>query len=357
MTQTPLRSSLVNETEKVILAGIRQQRWRLNLPGERILALELRVSRWTVRAALDSLKQKGVLTIEHGRRCQITNSALRAKKKTSRSVAILVPLALSKLHSFSALWIDELREILSQKGISLAIHESIRAYGKSPDAVLNHFISRHHHSDWILFQSTHAMQRWFQARSLPTIIAGTRFAGIELPAVDIDSHATSVHLGHTLIGFGHHRLALLRPQSPTAGDLGIEDRLQSYLTDFTHRGVSLAIQTCDQQIESVCQAIDRCIRTHPPPTVFICTRSTYVATAFSHLARCGFKVPDDFSLISIEWEPFLDLVVPRIAHYTISPQKFAKQVARQIDAHSPFKEPINMSPQFIKGGSLRRITA
>lgn len=245
---------------------------------------------------------------------------------------------------------------LNEQGRSLNIFDSPRAYGRNPEYALKNLVEKNPQTDWILFNSTQLMQQWFQLHGQTAVIAGSRFAGIHLPAVDIDSRATGVHAGHTLLGLGHSRIVFLRPIAATAGDLAVEAGLKEILGKADYTSVHFSVVTSGEGTTEICRTITKALAKSDCSTVVICARSTFVATVFSHLLQLGRRVPNDISLLSIEWEPFLDLVVPHISHYKVSPVEFAKQISNCISrSAAKQKNPIFLTQEYIKGGSLKAL--
>lgn len=360
MFSTPHKVSLIAQTKAVLLEGMLQRRWQHELPGERILSRELRISRWTLRAALAELNRSGHLKISQGMPCAITPRALRHRstQPPSRKVALLVPAPLSKLRLFVSLWVDELRIILNEHGIQLSIHDSAKAYRSNPHHTLENLVGNHPHNDWLLLLSTQAMQEWFQQREEFALVAGTRFEGIKLPAIDIASHAAGVHAAHTLLGLGHRQIALFKPAVSNAGVLATEAGLREAISKVHNGSASMTVRSCGEDPAEICRTVDRVLAEPIRPTVFVGARAASLLTVFSHLMRLKLRIPQDISLLSIEWEPFLDMVVPRVAHYEISPAQLARQIARGfLRPRWGNTEASYLTPQFVSGGSLRRIGA
>ena len=359
MYATPQKVSLIAQTQVVLLQGIQQRRWQHELPGERSLSRELRISRWTLRAALAELGRLGVIKISQGMPCAITPRALRVRQRQSpsRRVALLAPAPLSKLRLFTLLWVDELRIILNEQGIQLSVYDSAIVYRPNPKNALENMINKHPHNDWLLLLSTRAMQEWFQTRSEFVFIAGTRFSGIHLPAVDIASSAIGVHAAHTLLGLGHRQFTFLIPLLPNAGVIATEIGLRQAIGKASYASANMVVTTCKDEPADICRTVDRILAEPVRPTVLICARAASTLTVFSHLMNLKLRVPQDISLLSIEWEPFLDMVVPRIAHYEISSTQLARIVARAL-LHPTIRigEPTYLTPQFVAGSSLRRLT-
>ncbi|MBL9214190.1 MAG: LacI family DNA-binding transcriptional regulator [Opitutaceae bacterium] len=358
MQSTPQRISLIAQTRTVLLEGMRQRRWQHELPGERLLSRELRISRWTLRAALAELARDGYLRIAQGMPCTILPRALRTKERVppARRVALLAPAPLSKLRQFVSLWVDELRILLNEQGIQLSVHDAPKAYRANPVHALENLLEKHPHHDWLILLSTRAMQEWFQARREFVLIAGSRFEGIHLPAIDIASYAAGVHAAHTLLGLGHRQIAIVIPPVANAGVLATEAGLRHAVGKAPHAARVDTI-ICTEEPADVCRMVDRVLAGPNPPTVLIGAKGAVVLTGFSHLMRLKLRVPQDISLLSIEWEPYLDLVVPRIAHYELAPALLARHIARGfLRPAAGSVSPTYLTPQFVPGASLRRLT-
>ena len=360
MFTAPHKVSLITQTKAVLLEGMLQRRWQHALPGERILSRELRISRWTLRAALAELNRSGHLKISQGRPCAITPLALRQRLKPPRSckVALLTPAPLSRLRLFVSLWVDELRIVLNEHSIQLNIHDSAKAYRPNSKPYLEELVWKHPHDDWLLLLSTQAMQEFFQQRDEFALVAGTRFEGIQLPAIDIAWHAAGVHAAHTLLGLGHRQIAFFKPALPNAGVLATEAGLWEAISKTHIASASGTVRSFSEDAAEICRTVDRVLAEPTRPTVFVGARAASMLTVFSHLMRLKMRIPQDISLLSFEWEPFLDMVMPRVAHYEIPPAQFAWQIARGfLRPRSKNTKASYIIPQFVGGSSLGRISS
>src|SRR5476649_1968444 len=110
MQDIPKRLSLVTQTEKILLKGIIRGTWKYHLPGERILAKELQVSRGTLHAALAMLAKQNLIRIHHGRSCEIVQQGRRkARIPVLSRIACLTPDPTWRLAPFFVLYMDDLR--------------------------------------------------------------------------------------------------------------------------------------------------------------------------------------------------------------------------------------------------------
>jgi len=117
----------------------------------------------------------------------------------------------------------------------------------------------------------------------------------------------------------------------------------------------------DGTTEGVCRMLGRALNFKPAPTAVIATRPRQAATALSWLASQGVRVPDDLSLITLAWEPFLDHLVPEISGYRVDPEAVAKMSVRRLErlAHGDPNPGGNawITPLMVKGKSVGKAPA
>lgn len=357
MYALPHRSSLIVETRAVLLEGIRARRWVKTLPGERHLARELQVSRSTVGSAIGELMREGMLSVQHGRRCEILPRALQAIDPRSAhratNVALLMPLPLAQLRQFTALWVDELRRILHDANIGLSIVDSCVASSPRPARSLQRTVATSPHALWLLLLTSRPVQAWFQNAGVPAIVTGTCGEGIALPSVDADHRAAGVHASHVLLRTKHRRIAYFVPPNPTGGILRFEAGLRAALSAERRTPPELAVFAAGTRDE-VGRAIERCFAGFRP-TAIVCAKAGTALTVWSHLARRGLRVPQDVSILSTESEPFFDHLAPPLAHYALDPARYAQRMARvvtqRMTVHSPPESHL-LELRFVPGGTI-----
>lgn len=359
MKTIPSKCTLAGRTQKVIEEGIQAGRWRGWLPGERLLSEEFRVSRGTVRSAFLALARDGWVEIQHGRPCAILplKAARRRVRGKPLPVALLTPAPLSHLRQFAALWVDEFRSILQEQETTLDVLPCPKAYRERTPTALSNLVERHPHRAWVLLLSTPVIQQWFQSSGLPVVLAGSCHDAIQLPSTDTDPRATAVHAAHVVYRAGHRRVGLIMPRPATAGAITTRTDLEVALGQMRRESAQLFVESCDETKEDHRRAIDRLIRQPQGVTALILCRAISTLTAFSYLHSAGFGVPQDLSLLSLEWEPFLTHIIPDIACYRTNPHQFARRVARQLDRKlaDPLFADVNLiQPQFSRGDSLGR---
>src|SRR5690349_11605324 len=162
------RPSLVSEATAALRKTLKSDLWPDYLPGERVLSLQLHVSRQTLRAALKQLLREGLVQVEPGRRRRIVRDSGGTSARTpSKVVCMLSPLPLHALRPFDIFLVDNIREHLAEEGYHLELHVSHRYYSKHPFKALESLVHQKPFAAYILFLATLQIQRWFLERVLP----------------------------------------------------------------------------------------------------------------------------------------------------------------------------------------------
>src|SRR5689334_2597537 len=127
----PKRLSLASQVAEIIREGMMSGVWSDWLPGERVMCERLKVSRPTLRAALNKLEKEGWLRTDSTRRRRILR-ATQAGRQITNVVGLLTPLPLYAVPPLTLFCIDELRDHLIEAGYRLEIHYGERFYRENP---------------------------------------------------------------------------------------------------------------------------------------------------------------------------------------------------------------------------------
>jgi LacI family transcriptional regulator len=338
--------------------------WRGWLPGERALAQSLRASRNAVRSAVNHLKAEGLVESVRGQGNRVVaHPRLRSGAGTGagKTIGLVAPLALGGLRPFIALWIDELKDLLYAVGYRLHVHDGRQYYQPNPARVLERLLTQHHHDAWVLTLSSEAMQRWFERRAVPCLVAGSLYAGVGLPCIDLDYRAICRHAAGVLLRRGHRHIALLNRESRRAGDIDSERGFLEGAQSATDPAISADVVYHRDDVDSVRTALRRLLERRETVTgIVVCNPHAYLAAA-SILAQRGLRIPQDISLISRNDDPFLRALAPAPARYVITTHAFAKKMSGtllQLAQGSAVTRPrLHLLPKFSLGGSIAVLRA
>jgi DNA-binding LacI/PurR family transcriptional regulator len=356
----PLRPKLADAVADELRASILAQRWRDWLPQERILAEELRVSRSTLRQALDKLKHDHVISAERSRGHRIVAPFRAARVRTLRrgrglKVNLLMPGSIADIRSPAVRWIDDLRAQLAREGGLLQIFESTACDAKQPAKLLRRLTEQHPATCWILRRTGQAAQEWFSSAGLPSVVVGTCHDGVSLPSVDIDHRAVSRHAVGRIAACGHRHIALLIPAAQKAGDLETERGFAEGVSAASGETRSIIIRHGDGAAV-VGKAVERIMRIQGPPTALLMTHPWNFLAAYCALVTMGLQVPGDVSLVCCTQDTLMDFVLPEPARYRVKPQEFSSRALRCIRGYATGSTVgANRQwilPEFVPGASL-----
>lgn len=360
MTGSPMpsRSSLVHECVRVMNLRIAGGEWERVLPGERRLAEMLQVGRDTIRLALKQLEREGVLApADAGNRRRILTGSdvSSAGEPKALKIGLLSHRKLEQLPQPMLLEIDRLRDALAAKGGALEVYAPSWYEQRNPAKRLAALIAEEHCSAWILLRSSAAVQEWFMEKRIPALVRGYPHPGIDLPHLDIDWYATARHAAGQLWRMGHRRILVPRPPASLKG----VDAAVSGVQDLGEPEVEISVVVEDGTTDGLGRVLSRALQLENPATAMIAIRSRQAATALTWLASHGIRVPRNFSLISLAWEPFLDHLVPELSSYRVDPDAVAKLVVRRMERLAVGDPNPGgnawITPRMVKGASVAKL--
>ncbi|MBI5381913.1 MAG: substrate-binding domain-containing protein [Opitutae bacterium] len=358
MLKIPQRQSLEKQAAAVLQEEIAKGTWADLLPGERSLCDMLQISRHTLRAALQQLRQTGVIRSEQGvgNRIVARSSAREEAALASQDVGLLIPGMLDELVPNHILWIDLLRAMLAERGCRLHLFHGRKFAQRDPGPALTRLMAQHAHRCWILLLSAEPVQRWFAQQRIPCVVAGTIYAGIDLPFCDLDHRASCRHAAGVLLTRGHRRVALLIQKSRRAGDLESEAGFTEGIRRSSHEDNEVLIAYHDATVPGIMAAVKRLMQRKPAPTALLVTGVFHYLTVVSGLSQMGYRVPEDVSVISRDGEPYYSYLLPLPTHYRIHPRHFAKAlltpVLQLLAGGAITKRVVHIMPEFKAGQSV-----
>jgi LacI family transcriptional regulator len=317
----------------------------------------LQVSRNTLRAALAQMKLEGMIRSVHGAGNQILAVvSARRPRLQSQDVALLMPDPLEQLRPSLTLWIDELRGLLSERGCRLHEFHGPQYFRANPAAALEKLLAQHPHGCWVLALSNETTQRWFERKAVPCVLAGSVYAGLNLPFRDLDHRAICRHAAGVMLRLGHRKMALLIQKSRRAGDLESEAGFIEGVRQSPHADAEVVVSYHDATVASICHALRRLMQQKPAPTALLVANPYHYLTVTGRLAQTGWRVPQDVSVVSRDEDPFLAFLVPTPARYVASPHIMAKTLLRRViellEGKVVTQRASRIMPDFIRGETL-----
>jgi DNA-binding LacI/PurR family transcriptional regulator len=312
--ELPRRYSLATQAAASIRQSIAQGAWTEFLPNERSLALQLQISRPTLRAAIDILRHDGVVEVVSRQGTKILSPGRKNRPENPTTVVLLTGKPLHQ-HGASVLsFVGNLQTTLTSSGFQLVIVDDPQLSKGHPQKFLEKVTAQHQAVCYLLSSVSEAVQVYFSRVSLPVMIFGSRFPGVKLPSCDWNYEAIGRHAAGVFVGKGHRRLCLVRPLVMKKGDLEGEEgfrriaqkRHEGALSVISHGGRASALF---HKVQKVFAAEDR------PTGIFVLDPYDCVTVLFA-LQSLGLKVPEQVSIISLDWATVFNAIPYRIAFYS-----------------------------------------
>jgi LacI family transcriptional regulator len=357
MTKIPERLSLVNQALACIQDGITKGQWIEWLPAERVLCETLQVSRSTLRHALIQLKRNGIIKAIYGVGNRIEKITLvKSSFNMPKDVAILTPEPLDRLRPAQTLWIDELRAMLSERGIQLHVINGNQYFRSRPKTSLDKLVKQRPHGCWILLLATASCQEWFAKSGLPCLIAGSCHTGIELPFCDLDHRTACRHAAGMLITLGHKRLVFFAQKSPLAGDIESEQGFFEGVQKSNHPDVSVTAARHDASSAGITQALKKLMSQPQRPTALVVPNALHYIAVVSSLSYLGWHIPSQVSVISRDDDTFLWFYTPEPSRYVVSSRTYARSLLHSlieiVEGNAVSVQSLKIIPKFMRGSTI-----
>jgi DNA-binding LacI/PurR family transcriptional regulator len=354
-TPMPIRGNLVEECVRVLRLRLARGEWSSGLPGERTLAQLLEVGRDTVRLALQRLEyEKVVGPAQAGskRTVLIVPDRAPSNRADDLRIGVLSPRSLEQLQQPILFEVDHLRRTLAEKGGTLGLFSPSWFEQKDPTKHLARLVAEEQCSAWVLFRTNAQIQHWFAKSGVPCLVRGYPHTADLLPHLDVDWEVTARHASGRLWRHGHRRVGILIPPHHLRG---VEAAIRGACT-LGEPDFSVIQMPENGTVEGVCRALSRALNLKDPPTAIITPRPRQAATTLTWLGSQGIRVPQDFGLISLAHDPFLDNLVPELSGYRVDHEVVSKQVIRRLKliiSSTPGRASNSwITPEMIKGASL-----
>jgi len=359
--QLPQRTSLATEAAKVIIKMIESGEIKKQLPGERTMAERLQIGRDTLRGALKQLESTGWISgSQHGKRRKILKQVIRQAddQKATKRIGMLSPKRIEDMPPTMLTELDNLRDMLSKRGYTLDVHSPGIFHMQRPEARLKAFMEESPCDAWVLYQTSKPIQEYFQKHNIPCIVRGYPHANVQLPHLDGDWRAATIHAASILTRSGHKSIGIVVPDAELEGLKVAQDGLRSVIEGPNINGTLHVIQEC-RSASSVIDAFQASLREPIPPTALVVTRSRHVLTLLSWLASAGIRIPRDISLIALTHEYWFEHLYPAISHYYLPPANMARSIMRQllyfVEQGANEASGHLIIPEFKSGSSVKQI--
>lgn len=277
---------------------IRSGKYRVGelLPGQRVIAGLLDLSRPSVKRAIDLLEREGVVEC---------NPSIGSIVKSNVSAGLLVGYQIQDLQDpFHMELIRELDNLLHRYQGGLVIQQG------ADDDRLSRIGATHS-------VKHHQLYRDSTSDRVPTVYIGNVNGPVNMVVSDIPSGMRQIY--DHLRALGHRRIAYVSPFGS-----GQDVQLQSFLDALDSGGLRLDpqhhfladpldLRSCDQVIQAIRAAAS-------PPTALVCYNDWLAIAVMSATKRAGLDIPADLSVTGYD-----DLYISSLLQVPLTTVRFSRR--------------------------------
>ncbi|MBK1833742.1 substrate-binding domain-containing protein [Roseibacillus ishigakijimensis] len=361
MSLRPVRANLVDQVVSCLRQRIDDGQWKKHLPSESELCKDLGVSRGTLRRALGTLFDEGVL-VQGGRGAHHevaanylpTQSKVTTVRKDLQLIRVLSPHPRFIIGGQTQVILQVVSEAVGRAGYHLEFDYHPGLWDlNSPASNLSRITRCEKTAAWLLYRPNKQIQQWFSKCGIPAVAIGDVFPDVVLSHAGFDLPAACRHAVGLFSARGRKNLAFLTVTKSTAGDLACVDAFRKACMQAGLRPFCLEYE---DTIESLCRVIDSLLEQNPRPDGYLVAFANHVPATIGHLNRRGCQVPQDAAVISRLDARLLAESIPSIARYEADEERLGRYLGRLLvqeieSEHKGVPRSHWVMPEFVDGES------
>lgn len=324
--------SLVEQTVEHLREGFRTGHWCGKLPGLRVLARELNVSKDTMELALRQLERDGSLKSGgQGKRRDVVIPRENARRRRVLRVGVLLSSDLEHINPNSHhLLLKLIRHIENAGHVCFFAEKCMRNLGNNL-ARITRMVEGAKADAWVIYSAPGEVIRWFARRSTPALLMGGAPNGLPL-ASSKTSLSDALHAAvRALTRHGHRRIVAVSPESWRVPEFNKSAReFQSAMEENGHQFSTYNLPNWGCTPDGLENLLNSLFRV-TPPTALLFVEPASCAGALGFLGRKGLLIPRDISILSMTTSPVFDLLPQRLAHFEWPIDSHVQRAARWVE--------------------------
>jgi DNA-binding LacI/PurR family transcriptional regulator len=273
------------------------------LPSEHEVARTLQIARSTVRQAMASLEQEGLVRRVHGRGTFVHEQARDRLRNGQDLFALIVPQTGVGFYPELQRSFEEAAGGFHNQVIVTNTENDIYRQGNSILQLIDMRIA-----GVAIVPTTTPATPTYQIRQLhnngiPVVYCARRVDGVRAPLLSIPFENVGKIAGDAIVAAGHRRIAFIASMNstaPVAYERGFRRAVHNGGLDPDSLTVFYGRITAPEVSVHVCefeQALEEMFEGPRPPTAIFASFDSIAETIYVLLARRGIRVPDDVSLV------------------------------------------------------------
>lgn len=347
------RLSIAELTAGHLREGLRAGRWRHALPGVARLAVELDVSRDTVRSALRLLESEGLLGARGlGRSRAVTDQGPRRQRLR---VGILLHDTLPEEQSKIAQMLLQVQRDLDVKDQEVFFLPKTQVQLHHDVGRITRMLGENPADAWIVVAGSQELLEWSAAQATPCFALFGRVEGLPLASTGPDKLPAFLAATRRLLELGHRQIVFIVRHARRQPTLGRAER--AFLDELNSHGIPTGpynLPDWEETPEGFLILLESLFRRTPPTAMIINETAQFIAT-MEFLARRRIHVPEQVSLVATGDDPAFAWCVSGIAHIRSDPNPMVRRIVRWVSAvkrGAADRRSISFPGEFVPGGSM-----
>jgi len=348
------RRSVAEQAAEHMREGLKKGFWGSSLPGIARLAVDLKISRTNVLAALRILENEGLLhAAGRGKNRRITHTSIENHRLR---VGILLHSDMWDESSKNAQLLWLIRHELETAGHAVFFADKSATAVKHDTAQLLALIQTNPADAWIVVAGSYELLSWFAAQEqLPCFTLYGRTDDLELARAGPDMQTAILEATRKLISLGHRRIVqIVRSGRKKPKRAPLE---QAFMDELARHGIATGAYNLPDWEESPTGFATMLVNLFraTPPTALMMEDASLCIAAMQFLARRRILIPEHLSLVFLEDDSTLSWCQPSIAHLSWDHREIAQIIAKWVSTvrggmsiNKDFKIPA----RFVPGGSI-----
>jgi len=345
-----LLHSAVDQLAAYLRERIREGALGGEMPGVAQLARRLGVGTKTVVAALEILKNEGLLEAAGERK----RNRIMGRSK-NRQAGLRVRMLLYEPSDLHDEHMVKVAFQLEERGHKVSYAEKTLSELNFDVKRVARMVEKNDGDAWVVRSGSRPVLEWFAAQDVPAFALFGRQSRLEMASfATLKSPALAKALKR-LVDLGHRRVVLLAREERRKPTLGLFE--QRYMDELKRLGIEVGSYNLPDW-ENDSQSFHRCLDSlfqFTPPTALLLTEPALFFATQQHLLMRGLTVPRDVSLMSLDDHPAFEWFVPEVSLLRTDTLRCVARVVQWADNVAAGKKDLRetlVESDFIEGGTI-----
>ncbi len=302
------KQSLPDLIYEKLKGDIAAKRRKGALPGSRTLASEFGVARKSVIAAIDRLREEGLLQANGPRKMTIRGGS-RTRSERVYNVAIITATPFEDMRPSEQLFLVSLMREIEAAGYSCEMPVMPVEDKEENLEKIARWLKKQHADIFLPHEFNRKTLELFASQPVPMFAFGGQVLKLPIAGCGCQIHDAAEECFRELKKLGHSRIVLALPANYRNPEARLA-RLLREIFGVTESGIhSYALPEWEDTPEGLHALLKELFRV-TPPTALVLQSGVHARAAITFLSKQGLRVPEDVSVITIDYDSTLHWQFP-----------------------------------------------